>query len=434
DGRDRGRARRPAGARLVHRGAAGAVRALGPVRPARPARVGDEQGADPPRDLRALPALLRGRPLRPAGLGARGEGRRHALRRAHDEAPRRLLPVGLGADRLHHRAHPLRTRRRRRVRRGVPGRGAADRLLPLAAGLAPPRLPRRRAPPAARRPGRRGAQRAALGRAVPGVPARPGAGAAHRLRDRRLPLLRLLLRRRRVPRPARQGCRGVGLRRAAGPGPRAAARRPGQRPAGGAGRSRHPRAVPAERPDARRRRGAVDVGGLSDPQRQLGIRPRQPRLQVGAAAGPDARRRRLERRQPAAQRRADRARRPRPARPGVARGAGGLDGPARPVGARRRPERGDPATGLPLHPAGRPALRARLQLAAGAAAPARAGRQGGLRPAARRRVGDRAAGARPRPAGADAGARWPAARHADPPVAHPAASRGGAGGRAVPAV
>ena len=60
------------------------------------------------------------------------------------------------------------------------------------------------------------------------------------------------------------------------------------------------------------------VGGLPDAQRQLGLRPRQPGLEVAGAAGADAGRLGLQGRQPAAERRPDRARRVRPAGAGHA--------------------------------------------------------------------------------------------------------------------
>ena len=110
----------------------------------------------------------------------------------------------------------------------------------------------------------------------------------------------------------RQGCGRLGTRGAAGHGPRAAARHHRQRPARPPGRLRHPRAVPASEPVLRDGR-AGRLGGLPDDQRQLGLRPGQPGLQVAGPAGPDAGRHRLQGRQPAAQRRPDRPRRVRPA-------------------------------------------------------------------------------------------------------------------------
>ena len=103
-------------------------------------------------------------------------------------------------------------------------------------------------------------------------------------------------------------------------------------------RLRHARAVPAARLGEGGRQ-AGRLGGLPDAQRQLGLRPRQPRLEVARHAGADAGRHRLQGRQPAAQRRSDRARRVRSAGAGDARDDRRVDAAARPLDLRRRAER-----------------------------------------------------------------------------------------------
>ena len=71
----------------------------------------------------------------------------------------------------------------RRVRRRLPGRGDQDRLLPLAARLAPSRLRRRRLPPAARRARSRAAERRTGHGPLPGRTCTTGAGAADVVRE-----------------------------------------------------------------------------------------------------------------------------------------------------------------------------------------------------------------------------------------------------------
>ena len=228
----------------------------------------------------------------------------------------------------------------RAVRRRVPRRGPQDRLLPLADRLAPPRLPdRRRCTRSATTPSCRERDAGRDMRELRRVPARPGARAADRLRrDRRTCCST-------SPTPARD-LRAAAARATTTGAPRrwsqlvrgAAAGHPDQRP------PRHPRR-PRSRPEqyqpAEPTRAStaepVAVGGLPDAQRQLGLRPRQPGLEVAGPAGADAGRRGHQGRQPAAQRRPDRARRVRPAGPAqTLAGDRRLDAPARPLDLRRR--------------------------------------------------------------------------------------------------
>ena len=173
-----------------------------------------------------------------------------------------------------------------------------------------------------------------------------------------------------------KGARRLGLGRADGPHPGAPAGHRDQRPTRHPRRPGHPRAVPAGGAHAAGRR-AGRVGGLPDDQRQLGLLPRQHAVQDPGDAGPDARRRGQQGRQPAVQHRPDRTGQLRP-------GVGGDPGRTGRVDRRctAAPSTApDPATfapphGLPLHPARRPALPAPVRLAVRARAPARARWQG----------------------------------------------------------
>ena len=129
----------------------------------------------------------------PTGPGsARRAGMRYAvLTTKHHEG---FCLWDSALQRLQDHQHAVRPRPGRRVRRGVPGRGDQDRLLPLADRLAPSRLRRRRPPPAAGRAGSSTQLNAGRDMArYRDVPARPGARAADALRRDRLPVLRLLL-------------------------------------------------------------------------------------------------------------------------------------------------------------------------------------------------------------------------------------------------
>ena len=111
---------------------------------------------------------------------------------------------------------------------------------------------------------------------------------------------------------------------------------------------------------------------------------------------------RLQGRQPAAQRRADRARRVRPT--GARARCAGIGEWMRLHGRSIYGATASDvhaAAGLPLHPARQPALPAPLRLAVPARPPRRAGGQGRVRPAAERRLGGQDAGHRPRSAGAE---------------------------------
>ena len=68
----------------------------------------------------------------PVEWAARGRERRDEVRGHHEQAPRRLLPVGQPIHRLQSPEYPGRARSTPAVGRSVPGRGAEDRLLPLA--------------------------------------------------------------------------------------------------------------------------------------------------------------------------------------------------------------------------------------------------------------------------------------------------------------
>ena len=176
------------------------------------------------------------------------------------------------------RACRLRRRHRARVRRGDARGRAPGRPLLLAVGLAPPGLPgvHRRRPPY--RFGSSRSRRRAVA-ALPRLPVRPGARAAHRLRRDRPDLVRRRLGAQR---------REVALARARADDPRAAAGHPDQRPSARRRRLRHARAV---RPGAA---AGAALGDLHDDERELGLQPVGPRGEVEARAGPHAVRGRVE--------------------------------------------------------------------------------------------------------------------------------------------
>ena len=264
------------------------VHPLGPVRPPGPPRVGAEPRADPRR--RTTGATSRhfdpdlydpatwAREAYAAGMSYCGH---------HHQAPRRLLPVGLGADRLQGAQHAGRARPAAPVRRRVPRRGAADRLLPLADRLASPGVPRRRHPPDARRRGVRRREPGPRHRRVPRVPARPGARAADRVRQDRRHLVRLLL-----PGPdwlaAGKGKDDWGSERAAGAWSASCSRASSSTTGSSSAATSRRRSSTSRARACERRRPAGRVGGLPDAQRQLGLRPRQPRLEAARAARADA--------------------------------------------------------------------------------------------------------------------------------------------------
>ena len=287
----------------------------------RAARVGEEPRAADRRGLPAVLRPLRPRPVRPVVLGTRRAPGRDAVRRTDDEASRGLLPVGLRRVGLHRRRYAVRQGPGRSVRRGLPCRGARRRLLPLADRLAPPGVPGRRRPPAARRPrGLAGRQRDMsvyadyLHAQVRELLTRYGpidimwfdfSYPGHAYDDGT---------------PSGKGRDDWRLRGAARDGARAAAGDPGQRPArpARAERLRHAGAVPAVRADHRdgepvRWEACQTLNG------SWGYDRDNLDCEVAGPAGPDAGRLGLQGRQPAAQRRADRPRRVRPAGAGHAR-------------------------------------------------------------------------------------------------------------------
>ncbi len=134
--------------RVVAAGGSGPVGPAG--RSARLDRAGQGLSAVLPR-LRGPEQDLQSAEVRPKQMGRRGPGRRHEVRRLHDEAPRRLLHVRHAPDRLPHDAslvslpHESEGRRRQAGLRDVPSRGLWHRSLLLeirleSSGLLGPRL------------------------------------------------------------------------------------------------------------------------------------------------------------------------------------------------------------------------------------------------------------------------------------------------------
>ena len=224
----------------------------------------------------------------------------------------------------------------------VPRRGARGRLLPLADRLAPPGVPDRRPAPAARRRGGdREARPAATSRSTPTTCTAQVRELLTELRPDRHPLVRLLL-----PGPhdttaatatARAG--RLAVRGTAGDGPRAAAGHPDQRPAG------HPAATSSRR-SSTSRDGPMQRDGqpvvweaCQTLNGSWGYDRDNLDWKSAGAAGADAGRLRLQGRQPAAQRRPDRARRVRPAGAGHAGAHRRVDAAARALHLRRQPGR-----------------------------------------------------------------------------------------------
>ncbi len=193
------------------------------------------------------------------------------------------------------------------MRRRLPRRRTAHRLLLLADRLAPPRLPHRRPAPAAQPARRRRAQPAAATCAVTPntctarcANCSPASAAIDIIWfDFSYPDFTY----RGLPGKGRNDWQSEKLIR---PGARTPARHPRQQPAepaAGQCRLQHPRTVPAARVGARGRQAGA-LGSLPDLQRLLGLLPRRGYLEEPRAADADADRHRRLRRQPAHERRA----------------------------------------------------------------------------------------------------------------------------------
>ena len=167
---------------VVARRALWHVRALGPLRDSsrlverqeRLRRMDPRQRAHPDRPVRDVPRTVEPGRVRRRRMGSHGKGRGHALPRADEQTPRRLLPVRQQGDGLGRHEHAARPRHLQ----GARGRMRAPRRrvlpLPLDHGLASPGLP------AAASVGGTDAQRRRRGlRALRTLPAR----ASHRGRD-----------------------------------------------------------------------------------------------------------------------------------------------------------------------------------------------------------------------------------------------------------
>ena len=222
------------------------------------------------------------RPVRPEP-GRRGGGRRRGCGDRPGRVRRRLVPPGHGLRERGHVAAGAGGRGHRGQDRGQPPRGEEPGRRLLAAGRRAVRH-RRRSPPCRRASGRRAGARSPSTRSsgidtdLGGAPTadlpideqvarcaaiKAAVVAVRRARGRPADAAQLrphpgprprgvgVRRRRHRPAPRRGGGRGPGLRRAAGPAPRAHRRRPGRPPPLGGGRLR-PRHR-AARPDATRR-------------------------------------------------------------------------------------------------------------------------------------------------------------------------------------
>ena len=201
-------------------------------------------GQDVPADqYRRLLRRVRPTRRRRPGLGGARPPGRHAVRGAHHQAPRRLHPVPHPPQPRRRAPHAPRSGPGAGVRRRLPGRGPAGRLLLLAVGLEPSRLP--------------GLRRRAAALPVPGLPPARARGVA--------PV------RHRPAGPAHAAALGLRHHRRAVVRRRVGAlgRRVGDAGAGGA-HLRAPARHPPQRPPARRARATPPPSRCCPPRRPTG--------------------------------------------------------------------------------------------------------------------------------------------------------------------